>query len=221
MKLLLFTIRGFKLHYWAEAMIRPEEQTTLYAFWMSYDGFAAALCKHRHPEMHAVARGHGGRAMSRYLLPRLQSLAPYVPGEQPQDRRYVKLNTNESPFPPSPRVLAVLNRENISCLNLYPDPLYQTLRQAIADEYGLAPQNVFVGNGSDEVLGFAFMRPGAQRQCDQHGDPRGSSHSRFLRAHNQLLLRLIYHAGKPLSTRVVSSSSHCPGNSDKTLPSML
>ncbi|HNX62804.1 MAG TPA: histidinol-phosphate transaminase [Candidatus Limiplasma sp.] len=95
--------------------------------------------------------------MSRYLLPRLQSLAPYVPGEQPQDRRYVKLNTNESPFPPSPRVLAALNRENISRLNLYPDPLYQSLRQAIADEYGLAPNNVFVGNGSDEVLGFAFM----------------------------------------------------------------
>ena len=87
MKLLLFTIRGFKLHYWAEAMIRPEEQTTLYAFWMSYDGFAAALCKHRHPEMHAVARGHAfdidrernplnPYLMKRYLVRTLDGLYP-------------------------------------------------------------------------------------------------------------------------------------------------
>ncbi len=95
--------------------------------------------------------------MSDYLLPRLQALAPYVPGEQPQDKRYVKLNTNESPFAPSPRVLAAINPENVSHLNLYPDPLCRTLREAIASEYGLAAENVFVGNGSDEVLGFAFM----------------------------------------------------------------
>jgi histidinol-phosphate aminotransferase len=95
--------------------------------------------------------------MSDYLLPRLQSLAPYVPGEQPQDKRYVKLNTNESPFAPSPCVLAAINPENGSHLNLYPDPLCLTLREAIASEYGLTPENVFVGNGSDEVLGFAFM----------------------------------------------------------------
>ncbi len=56
-------------------------------------------------------------------MPRLQTLDPYTPGEQPQDRRYVKLNTNESPFPPSPRVLDALSREAIKQLNLYPDPL--------------------------------------------------------------------------------------------------
>ena len=95
--------------------------------------------------------------MSDYLLPRLRALDPYVPGEQPQDRSYVKLNTNENPLPPSPRVLDVLNREAIARLNLYPDPLAKTLREAIAEEYGLTPENVFVGNGSDEVLGFAFM----------------------------------------------------------------
>ena len=95
--------------------------------------------------------------MSDFLLPRLRALEPYVPGEQPQDRRYVKLNTNESPFPPSPRVLDALNRETIAGLNLYPDPLSKTLRETIAAEYGLTPENVFVGNGSDEVLGFAFM----------------------------------------------------------------
>jgi histidinol-phosphate aminotransferase len=95
--------------------------------------------------------------MSGYLLPRLGSLTPYVPGEQPQDRAYVKLNTNESPFPPSPRVLDALNREAAAGLNLYPDPLARTLREAIAEAYGLTAENVFVGNGSDEVLGFAFL----------------------------------------------------------------
>ncbi|NCB05451.1 MAG: histidinol-phosphate transaminase [Clostridia bacterium] len=95
--------------------------------------------------------------MSDYLLPRLQALAPYTPGEQPQDKRYLKLNTNESPFPPSPMVLDALSREQVSALNLYPDPSCAALKRAIADEYGLAPENVFVGNGSDEVLGFSFM----------------------------------------------------------------
>ena len=95
--------------------------------------------------------------MSDFLLPRLRALDPYVPGEQPQDRSYVKLNTNESPFPPSPRVLDALSRETIASLNLYPDPLARTLRETIAAEYGLSADNVFVGNGSDEVLGFAFM----------------------------------------------------------------
>ncbi|MBN1778310.1 MAG: histidinol-phosphate transaminase [Clostridiales bacterium] len=101
--------------------------------------------------------------MSRFLIDRLQSLEPYVPGEQPQDMRYVKLNTNESPFPPSPRVVDALTRQIISRLNLYPDPLAQTLRETIAAEYGLAPQNVFTGNGSDEVLAFAFMAYGSER----------------------------------------------------------
>jgi len=98
--------------------------------------------------------------MSRFLVDRLQSLAPYVPGEQPQDQQYVKLNTNESPFPPSPRVVEALNRQIISRLNLYPDPLAKVLCQSIADTYALSPENVFVGNGSDEVLAFAFMAYG-------------------------------------------------------------
>jgi len=101
--------------------------------------------------------------MSRFLAGRLQTLAPYVPGEQPQDQQYVKLNTNESPFPPSPRVVEALNRAIISQLNLYPDPLAKTLCKTIADTYGLAARNVFVGNGSDEVLAFAFMAYGDGR----------------------------------------------------------
>jgi histidinol-phosphate aminotransferase len=101
--------------------------------------------------------------MSRFLVDRLQSLAPYVPGEQPQDQQYVKLNTNESPFPPSPRVVEALNRQIVSRLNLYPDPLAKILCEAIAETYGLRPENVFVGNGSDEVLAFAFMAYGNEK----------------------------------------------------------
>jgi len=95
--------------------------------------------------------------MSGFLLPRYQTLTPYVPGEQPQDLPYIKLNTNESPYPPSPWVLEAINNKHISKLNLYPDPLAKKLREAIADEYGLSAENVFVGNGSDEVLALAFL----------------------------------------------------------------
>lgn len=95
--------------------------------------------------------------MSDFLIPALAGLDPYVPGEQPQGREYVKLNTNESPFPPSPCVLDALNREEVSRLNLYSDPTALPLRRAIADVYDLSPDNVFCGNGSDEVLGFSFL----------------------------------------------------------------
>ena len=95
--------------------------------------------------------------MSDFLLPSLRGLAPYVPGEQPREGVSVKLNTNESPFPPSPRVVAALTGGEAGRLNLYSDPTALPLREAIAEEYGLSPQNVFCGNGSDEVLGFAFL----------------------------------------------------------------
>jgi histidinol-phosphate aminotransferase len=101
--------------------------------------------------------------MSRFLVENLLTLAPYVPGEQPQDMQYVKLNTNESPFPPSPCVVDALNHAVISRLNLYPDPLAKTLREVIAAEYGLQAENVFAGNGSDEVLAFSFLAYGGER----------------------------------------------------------
>lgn len=95
--------------------------------------------------------------MSNFLIPALRALAPYTPGEQPQDKRYVKLNTNESPFPPSPRVLDALGREQTALLNLYSDPSIAPLKRAIAEAYGVKREQVFVGNGSDEVLAFAFL----------------------------------------------------------------
>lgn len=95
--------------------------------------------------------------MSRFLSARFAGLEAYVPGEQPQDMRYVKLNTNESPFPPSPQVIAAVNAQEVGRLNLYPDPACTVLRQKLADLYGLTPENVFVSNGSDDILNFAFM----------------------------------------------------------------
>ena len=90
------------------------------------------------------------------LSERMKKLKPYVPGEQPQDRAYIKLNTNENPYPPTPRIEPFLRSFDIEKLRLYPDPLFGTLREAISDRYGIHKNQVFVGNGSDEVLSFAF-----------------------------------------------------------------
>ncbi len=94
--------------------------------------------------------------MSRYFSENYASLTPYTPGEQPQDKQYIKLNTNESPFPPSAGVRAALADEADS-LRLYSDPECVALRQTLADVYGVKPAQVLMTNGSDEVLNFAFM----------------------------------------------------------------
>lgn len=90
------------------------------------------------------------------LSRRLEALTPYVPGEQPQDRSYLKLNTNENPYPPSPRIEAFLRDYDPALLRLYPDPWSLSLRRKIARKYNLAEENVFVGNGSDEILSFVW-----------------------------------------------------------------
>ena len=94
--------------------------------------------------------------MSRFFSDRYATLVPYVPGEQPQDRRYLKLNTHESPYPPSKGVLAAVAEES-GKLNLYSDPDARVLRAKLADALGVTPDRVIVSNGSDEVLNFAFM----------------------------------------------------------------
>lgn len=94
--------------------------------------------------------------MSRFIASRLSSLDVYTPGEQPQDQPYIKLNTNESPFPPSPGVLKALSQHEVSRLNLYSDPEAKKLVEAIAKHYGVGPKNVFVSNGSDDILNFCF-----------------------------------------------------------------
>ena len=94
--------------------------------------------------------------MRQFLSPEALALKPYTPGEQPRDQQYIKLNTNESPFPPSPKVLEVVDTAQVGLLNLYSDPTCKVLEDAIADFYGIGPENVTSGNGSDEVLAFAF-----------------------------------------------------------------
>ncbi len=87
----------------------------------------------------------------------MRSLDPYVPGEQPQDQQYVKLNTNESPYPPSPKVEQAIHNFDINTLRLYPDPESLELRSALATQHNLVAEQVFVGNGSDEVLAHCFQ----------------------------------------------------------------
>ena len=92
-----------------------------------------------------------------FWSPRVAALVPYVPGEQPRMQDLVKLNTNENPYPPSPTVLAAIQAAAQQGLQLYPDPQSLALRQAIAAQHGLDAGQVFVGNGSDEVLAHAFF----------------------------------------------------------------
>ena len=94
--------------------------------------------------------------MSRFFTKSLAALQPYVPGEQPQDMQYIKLNTNESPFPPAPGVMKAIGETEVAKLYLYSDPDCKTLIAAIAKRFGLQPEQVTVGNGSDEVLWFAL-----------------------------------------------------------------
>lgn len=94
--------------------------------------------------------------MSRFFSERHVRLEPYIPGEQPRDRRYIKLNTNESPFPPSPLVEKAVAEES-RMLRLYSDPDCRDLREKMSDVFGIAPDRIIMTNGSDEALQFAFM----------------------------------------------------------------
>ena len=104
--------------------------------------------------------------MSEFLAPRYAGMSPYVPGEQPTDREYVKLNANETSVPPCPGVAQALSDQvMISKLGKYADPHCMPLRKAIAEATGLTADEVFCGNGSDEVLGFlllTFCQPGSR-----------------------------------------------------------
>ena len=104
--------------------------------------------------------------MSRFLSSKYLSLEAYTPGEQPRDMKYIKLNTNESPYPPSKKVLDAISSEEVLKLNLYSDPTCRGLKTAIAELYGVEYENVFVSNGSDDILNFSFMA-----FCE--GDKRG------------------------------------------------
>lgn len=95
--------------------------------------------------------------LSRFLNERYVSLEAYTPGEQPRDKKYIKLNTNESPFPPAKGVIEALDSREIEDLRLYPDPECKGLREKLGTFFGYGRENVFVSNGSDDILNFAFM----------------------------------------------------------------
>ncbi|QUE76883.1 histidinol-phosphate transaminase [Stutzerimonas stutzeri] len=103
--------------------------------------------------------------MSKFWSPFVKELVPYVPGEQPKLANLVKLNTNENPYGPSPKAIAAMQAELADSLRLYPDPNGERLKRAVADYYGVQPAQVFVGNGSDEVLAHTF------HGLFQHGKP--------------------------------------------------
>lgn len=94
----------------------------------------------------------------------IRRLQAYVPGEQPRDRRYIKLNTNENPYPPSPRVIEAVRAAASEDLHLYPDPVATELRRAAAEIYRVSPQQILAGNGSDELLSMIV------RACAAAGD---------------------------------------------------
>ena len=95
--------------------------------------------------------------MSRFLKEEYKKLEVYTPGEQPKDGEYIKLNTNESPFPPAPAVVDILKKSDIENLRLYSDPTLCVLKEKLANLYGVKSENVFLSNGSDDILNFAFM----------------------------------------------------------------
>lgn len=95
--------------------------------------------------------------MSRFLKEDYLKLEVYTPGEQPKDTQYIKLNTNESPFPPAPEVVDILKKSDIENLRLYSDPTLGTLKNKLAALYEVKSENIFLSNGSDDILNFAFM----------------------------------------------------------------
>lgn len=95
--------------------------------------------------------------MKEFWSSRIRDLVPYTPGEQPKNQKLIKLNTNENPYPPSPKALEAIRANVNEFLKLYSDPEGTLLREAVAKVYGVKPEQVFVGNGSDEVLAFAFQ----------------------------------------------------------------
>lgn len=104
---------------------------------------------------------------SSLVRPLVHALRPYVPGEQPRDARFVKLNTNENPYPPSPRVLAAVRAAVDQRLRLYPNPTAERLRERLARLHGCTPEHILVGNGSDECLALAvraFVEPRRDRR---------------------------------------------------------
>lgn len=95
--------------------------------------------------------------MSRFIREIYRDFKSYTPGEQPKDKAYLKLNTNESPYPPAPAVYKAMSEAEMDQMRLYPDPTGSKLKAKMAKLYGVNPENIFLSNGSDDIINFAFM----------------------------------------------------------------
>ena len=116
-----------------------------------------SLTAHARSAEYRIVDGQAGELnMSKFWSPFVKNLVPYVPGEQPKLAKLVKLNTNENPYGPSPKALAAMQAELNDNLRLYPDPNSDLLKNAVAKYYGVQSNQVFLGNGSDEVLAHIF-----------------------------------------------------------------
>lgn len=122
--------------------------------------------------------------MSKFLIPKYQELEAYTPGEQPRDKKYIKLNTNESPYPPSEGVLKVINSEQASLLRLYPDPTCKELKEKLAGLYGLSRENIFATNSSDDVLNTAFIAFASDQKPAYYADITYGFYKVFAKLHS-------------------------------------
>jgi histidinol-phosphate aminotransferase len=149
------------------------------------------------------------------IRPLVKRLHPYVPGEQPKIRGLIKLNTNENPYPPSLRVLEAIRAAADGRLRLYPNPTAQPLREKLAEFHGCKPENIIVGNGSDELLAMAVR---AFAEPDTAGP--GSTPSRFLSKAKVQFFQPSYSL-YPVLAEIHGSKSHrVPLNPDFSLPSL-
>jgi len=131
----------------------------------------------------------------------VELLEAYVPGEQPKSRDVVKLNTNENPYPPSPKCAEVLSSFDLDRLRRYPDPEFVALRKAIAKRFGTGPERVFVGNGSDEILSLAAKSFVEDDECIASLDPSYSLYKTLA------AIRDVKWIGLPLATLISSATS--------------
>jgi histidinol-phosphate aminotransferase len=132
--------------------------------------------------------------MSRYFRPNIAALAGYVPGEQPENEGKIKLNTNENPYPPSPKVFAALREAINPILRLYPEPLADGLRRTAAQVYGVQRENILAGNGSDEILSILLRSFVGAKDCVAFPVPTYSLYETLVAIQEGELIRIDYPA---------------------------
>lgn len=160
---------------------------------------------------------------NRLVRPLVRTLSPYTPGEQPKVKGLVKLNTNENPYPPSPKVLRAVRAAVDGRLRLYPNPTADRLREKLARFHGCSPENIIVGNGSDELLEMAvrcFVEPVAEPHSSNRAGPTRSKHARHPANHIVQYFTPSYSLYPVLADMHGAIKNPVPLNSDFTLPTL-